>query len=218
VYNDGNYVVQIRVLEQMFGAPREDADQPTKDALQRVRFGNAARLYRTAWAKQFPDSKAKRVYTGEFKPTSADEDVASWGTGAQLCSYGTADPPPPLPIFQQDLQGCCSPFKMKVPAWHESGESESSWLSLLDGEQQPKWKTIDCNLHACDFTVNTAGMPAIIAAMDQCGVDKAVLLSMAAVKKWSVENKGHRPLRYDDDSGTCYPYSYVDQVSRLRVQ
>jgi hypothetical protein len=101
---------------------------------------------------------------------------------------------------------------MKVPAWYEFGESESSWLSLLDGEQQPKWKTIDCNLHACDFTVNTAGMPAIIAAMDQCGVDKAVLLSMAAVKKWSVENKGHRPLRYDDDSGTCYPYSYVDQV------
>merc|ERR1719230_959503 len=71
--------------------------------------------------------------------------------------------------------------------------------------------SIDVHLHMLDFLQKSAGTRKIMAAMDGCGVEKAVLIGMPCTKKWS-KDEPEQPLYYQDDNGQCYFYSYADQM------
>jgi predicted TIM-barrel fold metal-dependent hydrolase len=93
-----------------------------------------------------------------------------------------------------------------------------SLKGMKDGQLDPcapvqeiKAVTIDTHLHMLDFLQKSSGVPAILKAMDGCGVEKAVMIGMPCCKKWS-KDEGEKPLYYQDDNGACYVYAYADQM------
>eukprot|EP00931_Biecheleriopsis_adriatica_P038239 TRINITY_DN21923_c0_g1_i2.p1 TRINITY_DN21923_c0_g1~~TRINITY_DN21923_c0_g1_i2.p1 ORF type:complete len:822 (-),score=171.45 TRINITY_DN21923_c0_g1_i2:68-2167(-) len=82
---------------------------------------------------------------------------------------------------------------------------------LLPDNPEIKHVTIDVHLHMLDFLHKSSGTRSIMEAMDGCGVEKAVLIGMPCVKKWS-SSEPEQPLYYQDDNGQCYVYAYSDQM------
>ena len=68
---------------------------------------------------------------------------------------------------------------------------------------------VDSHLHYFDFTQQSDGFPALVAAMDEAGIDRAVIFGMPIVKMWS-ESDPIRPAYYLDTDAPAYYFSATD--------
>lgn len=68
---------------------------------------------------------------------------------------------------------------------------------------------VDSHLHFFDFTGQTDGFPALVAAMDAAGIDQAVIFGMPIVKMWT-ESDPIRPAYYLDTDAPAYYFSATD--------
>ena len=79
-------------------------------------------------------------------------------------------------------------------------------------EAREGWPVIvDSHLHFLDFTQRTDGFEALTRAMDEAGVEKAVIFGMPLVKMWS-ESDPIRPAYYLDTDSAAYYYSATDYI------
>ena len=77
--------------------------------------------------------------------------------------------------------------------------------------QPIRYHVTDCHLHFVDFLQHTDGIHALLAAMDRCGVDEAMLCGMPLVKQWSTAEPV-QPQYYLEDDARCYWYSATDAL------
>lgn len=67
----------------------------------------------------------------------------------------------------------------------------------------------DAHFHLFDFIQTSDGLPAAVEAMNEAGVDHAMVNGMAVCKKWSSWDPVE-PKYYLDDDSRVYPYSATD--------
>ncbi len=86
-------------------------------------------------------------------------------------------------------------------------------LALLVGagvaSAQDVW--VDAHLHYVDFMQESDGSEAMLAAMDQAGVEEAWLFGLPVVKKWQ-QDAPRRPRYYLGDEAPLYYYSATDDI------
>lgn len=79
---------------------------------------------------------------------------------------------------------------------------------LLDASARD-YRYSDAHLHYVDFFQESAGMPALLAAMDEAGIEHALLTGVPVTKKWH-EDEPKRPRYYAGDDASAYWYSATD--------
>lgn len=70
---------------------------------------------------------------------------------------------------------------------------------------------VDAHLHCVDFSQHHPSREVFAAAIKLMPVQKAVIMGLPVIKKWSAAEHVE-PLRAQDDNGSCYYYSYTDQI------
>jgi predicted TIM-barrel fold metal-dependent hydrolase len=80
---------------------------------------------------------------------------------------------------------------------------------LLDGAQARDYRYSDAHLHYVDFFQETEGMPALLKAMDEAGVEQSMISGIPVAKKWH-EDEPKRPRYYAGDDADAYWYSATD--------
>lgn len=80
---------------------------------------------------------------------------------------------------------------------------------LLGEAQARDYRYSDAHLHYVDFFQETEGMPALLEAMDQAGIDQAMISGIPVAKKWH-EDEPKRPRYYAGDDADAYWYSATD--------
>jgi predicted TIM-barrel fold metal-dependent hydrolase len=73
----------------------------------------------------------------------------------------------------------------------------------------PRHVMADAHFHLFDFIQTSDGLPAAVEAMNEAGVDHAMVNGMAVCKKWSSWDPVE-PKYYLDDDSRVYPYSATD--------
>jgi predicted TIM-barrel fold metal-dependent hydrolase len=89
------------------------------------------------------------------------------------------------------------------------GEVEQSEARAPERRGAVQYRVADAHLHYVDFLQKTEGMPALLAAMDNAGVDHAMISGMPLVKKWHAAEP-RRPGYYLEDDSRTYWYSATD--------
>ena len=74
----------------------------------------------------------------------------------------------------------------------------------------------DAHFHLFDFTQSSDGLAAAVEAMNEAGVDHAMVNGMAVCKKWSSWDPVE-PKYYLDDDSRVYPYSATDFLVHAQV-
>lgn len=69
----------------------------------------------------------------------------------------------------------------------------------------------DAHLHYVDFFQESAGIASLIEAMDEAGIDHAMLSGIPVAKKWH-ENEPKKPRYYAGDDAPVYWYSATDML------
>jgi hypothetical protein len=82
-------------------------------------------------------------------------------------------------------------------------------LHAAHDEPAPKYPIVDGHLHYLNFVQETAGMEALLKAMDETGVTDSAVIGMPLVKKWD-EGDPKRPTYYLDNDSRAYWYSATD--------
>lgn len=72
-----------------------------------------------------------------------------------------------------------------------------------------EYRYSDAHLHYLDFFQESEGMEALLQAMDDAGVDHAMLSGVPVAKQWH-ENEPKRPRYYAGDDGGAYWFSATD--------
>jgi len=72
-----------------------------------------------------------------------------------------------------------------------------------------RYPVVDNHLHYFDFTQQSDGFPALVKAMDEAGVERAVVFGMPLVKMWP-EHEPIRPDYYLDTDARAYYFSATD--------
>ena len=70
---------------------------------------------------------------------------------------------------------------------------------------------VDAHLHYVDFMQQSDGSEAMLAAMDEAGVEDAWLFGLPVVKKWQ-QDAPRRPRYYLGDEAPLYYYSATDDI------
>jgi hypothetical protein len=70
---------------------------------------------------------------------------------------------------------------------------------------------VDAHVHLVDFLQQGEGVDAFLAAMDESGVDRAVVFGVAVKKRWAA-SEPRRPGYYLDDNSGCYSFSLTDAL------
>ena len=70
---------------------------------------------------------------------------------------------------------------------------------------------VDAHLHYVDFMQDSEGAQAMIAAMDEAGVERAWVFGLPVMKKWQAEAP-RRPRYYLGDEAPLYYYSATDDI------
>ena len=70
---------------------------------------------------------------------------------------------------------------------------------------------VDAHLHYVDFMQQSDGSEAMLAAMDEAGVEDACLFGLPVVKKWQ-QDAPRRPRYYLGDEAPLYYYSATDDI------
>lgn len=76
-------------------------------------------------------------------------------------------------------------------------------------DNTPRYLMADAHFHLFGFIQTSDGLPAAVAAMNEAGVDHAMVNGMAVCKKWSSWDPVE-PKYYLDDDSRVYPYSATD--------
>ena len=76
---------------------------------------------------------------------------------------------------------------------------------------------IDGHVHVVDFLQDAADPADLLAALDDGGVEGAVIFGLPVKKKWG-DHEPHRPRYYLDDSDSCYPWSATDGATARFVE
>ncbi|MFJ7283225.1 amidohydrolase family protein [Pseudomonas sp. NPDC099000] len=74
----------------------------------------------------------------------------------------------------------------------------------------------DAHLHYVDFFQETAGMPALLKAMDDNAIDHVMISGIPVAKKWH-EDEPKRPRYYAGDDADAYWYSATDVIVAAAV-
>jgi predicted TIM-barrel fold metal-dependent hydrolase len=90
-----------------------------------------------------------------------------------------------------------------------SNEAKPSEASASGSGGTIRYHIADAHLHYLDFLQKTEGMSALLAAMDNAGVDHAMISGMPLVKKWHAADP-RRPEYYLEDDSRAYWYSATD--------
>lgn len=80
---------------------------------------------------------------------------------------------------------------------------------LCHAAQAREYRYSDAHLHYVDFFQETEGMPALLKAMDQAGIDQSMISGVSVAKKWH-EDEPKRPRYYAGDDADAYWYSATD--------
>ncbi|QXH34294.1 amidohydrolase family protein [Pseudomonas muyukensis] len=80
---------------------------------------------------------------------------------------------------------------------------------LLDSVHARDYRYSDAHLHYVDFFQETEGMPALLKAMDEAGVEQSMISGIPVAKKWH-EDEPKRPRYYAGDDADAYWYSATD--------
>jgi hypothetical protein len=94
-----------------------------------------------------------------------------------------------------------------IPSWTRDPGRRGS-LAPLRGS---KYKIIDAHLHVINFGQQTPGGEALIRAMDQANVDKAVIFGLPVAKLWA-EYDREPPDYYLANDARCYYYGLTDVI------
>ena len=89
--------------------------------------------------------------------------------------------------------------------------------SLCPTVQARDYRYSDAHLHYVDFFQESEGMPALLRAMDQAGVDHAMISGIPVAKKWH-EDEPKRPRYYAGDDAEAYWFSATDIHVAAAVQ
>ena len=84
-------------------------------------------------------------------------------------------------------------------------------ITINETDTVPRYNILDSHLHFLDFTQDSDGFPALVKAMDLCGVSEAVVFGMPMVKKWDYLMKD-KPAYYLSNDSRCYYYSGTDYI------
>ncbi|MDD1013387.1 amidohydrolase family protein [Pseudomonas rubra] len=88
-----------------------------------------------------------------------------------------------------------------------------AWVLLmtlsLPAAQAREYRYSDAHLHYVDFFQETAGMDALIKAMDAARIDQSMISGIPVAKKWH-EDEPKRPRYYAGDDADAYWYSATD--------
>lgn len=84
-------------------------------------------------------------------------------------------------------------------------------LLMAAGVQAREYLYSDAHLHYVDFFQESAGMQQLLAAMDESGIEHAMLSGIPVAKKWH-ENEPKRPRYYAGDDAGAYWYSATDVI------
>ncbi|MGE8393432.1 amidohydrolase family protein [Pseudomonas sp. BIGb0427] len=79
----------------------------------------------------------------------------------------------------------------------------------LQAAQAREYHYSDAHLHYVDFFQETAGMDALLKAMDQARIDQSMISGIPVAKKWH-EDEPKRPRYYAGDDADAYWYSATD--------
>ena len=95
----------------------------------------------------------------------------------------------------------------------------SIWVLLIMlGSPGLQARTLtDAHLHYVDFMQDSEGSEAMLAAMDQAGVETAWLFGLPVMKKWQAEAP-RKPRYYLGDEAPLYYYSATDDIVAQAVQ
>ena len=93
----------------------------------------------------------------------------------------------------------------QIPTWTRKDGTRGS-LTPLKGSKYP---LIDAHLHVVNFTQETPGAEALIYAMDQANVGRAVIFGLPVSKLWAAYER-EAPDYYLANDAPCYYYSYTD--------
>jgi len=88
---------------------------------------------------------------------------------------------------------------------------------VSDQKASIQYRINDAHLHYVDFLQNTDGIELLLKAMDQAGVEHAMLNGLAVVKKWDAIDP-RKPLYYLADDSRTYWYSATDVVVARAVK
>ncbi len=88
---------------------------------------------------------------------------------------------------------------------------------LFDSAQARDYRYSDAHLHYVDFFQETAGMPALLKAMDAAGVEQSMISGIPVAKKWH-EDEPKRPRYYAGDDADAYWYSATDLYVAAALQ
>lgn len=80
---------------------------------------------------------------------------------------------------------------------------------LCHAAQARDYRYSDAHLHYVDFFQESEGMPALLAAMDNAGIDQSMISGVSVAKKWH-EDEPKRPRYYAGDDADAYWYSATD--------
>jgi len=83
--------------------------------------------------------------------------------------------------------------------------------------QARDYRYSDAHLHYVDFFQETEGMPALIKAMDEAGIEQSMISGIPVAKKWH-EDEPKRPRYYAGDDADAYWYSATDTYVAAAVQ
>lgn len=86
----------------------------------------------------------------------------------------------------------------------------SSALAVArDPSRNYRW--FDAHLHYVDFFQETTGMPALLGAMDEAGIDHVLITGVPLLKVWHADAP-QRPRYFQGDEAPLYYYSATDAV------
>ncbi len=88
---------------------------------------------------------------------------------------------------------------------------------VSDQKASIQYRINDAHLHYVDFLQNTDGIELLLKAMDQAGVEHAMLNGLAVVKKWDAIDP-RKPLYYLADDSRTYWYSATDVLVARAVK
>jgi hypothetical protein len=72
-----------------------------------------------------------------------------------------------------------------------------------------EYPVVDAHVHFVDFLQESQGLRALLRAMDEAGVEAAVIFGLPVVKKWA-QWEPERPHYYLDDNARCYSFTATD--------
>ena len=95
----------------------------------------------------------------------------------------------------------------QIPTWRRDPRKVGS-LTPLKGS---KYDLIDAHLHVVNFIQETPGGDALIYAMDQANIGKAVIFGLPVTKMWA-SGEREAPDYYLANDAPCYYYGYTDVI------